>query len=70
MLISPRQMVGTEAMGNGNDHFGFHEENDFCERRGCRVHELETARVRETKTAYPFDEGDEGPDYEIQGKEW
>jgi hypothetical protein len=31
----PPEMVGTEALGNGNDHFGRHEQNEFCERRGC-----------------------------------
>lgn len=28
-------MQGIEALGNGNDHFGVHEMNAFCERRGC-----------------------------------
>jgi len=29
------KMVGCEALRNGNDHFGIHEENNFCARRGC-----------------------------------
>jgi hypothetical protein len=62
-----RRMMGNDAMGNGNDHFGIHDENDFCARRGCKVHELDSARVREAAHAYPFDEG---ADYEIEGKEW
>jgi hypothetical protein len=30
-----RIMLGCEAMGNGNDHFGVHDENNFCQRREC-----------------------------------
>jgi hypothetical protein len=29
------KMIGIEALGNGNDHFGIHESNDFCRQRGC-----------------------------------
>jgi hypothetical protein len=32
----PPMMLGTEALGNDNDHFGLHEQNQFCERRGCK----------------------------------
>lgn len=31
----PPMMMGTEALGNGNDHFGIHEQNQFCKQRGC-----------------------------------
>lgn len=31
----PPMMIGTEALGNGNDHFGVHEQNEFCKQRGC-----------------------------------
>lgn len=30
-----RTMIGIDALGNGNDHFGLHEENNFCRQRGC-----------------------------------
>jgi hypothetical protein len=29
-------MLGRDAMGNGNDHFGVHKENNFCAQRGCK----------------------------------
>jgi hypothetical protein len=39
----PPEMIGTEALGNGNDHFGRHEQNEFCERRGCVLAERAVA---------------------------
>ena len=29
------KMMGTEAMGNGNEHFGIHDEDSFCRQHGC-----------------------------------
>ena len=36
-LFQPKfsKMVGRDALGNGNDHFGEHNENLFCRQRGC-----------------------------------
>ena len=33
--VWPDKMVGTEALGNGNEHFGIHDRTPFCKQRDC-----------------------------------
>jgi hypothetical protein len=67
--MSREKMLGRDAMGNGNVHFGIHECTSFCEKRGCvpLSHGANCEKVPHTrKDGYLHDDKDDKP-YDIDG---